>query len=128
MKTIVLALAGSMSLAACATAPGPMVENGYAPGALGLAAIERADWRTAEARLTDANSDTRDPAKLINLGTVYMETGRNGEALSAWRLALASDRHHLIETRGGRVLSTRDLAREALALHDTGLRSADSGR
>jgi hypothetical protein len=65
-----------------------------------------------------------DPARLINLGKVYMETGRPGMALTAWRRALASDRHEMVATADGRWVSTDVLARQALALHDRGVRSA----
>jgi hypothetical protein len=53
-----------------------------------------------------------------------METGRPGMAMSAWRQALASDRHLMVETIGGEWVSTEDLARKALARHDRSLRSA----
>lgn len=128
MKAHILASLSALSLAACTIAPAPRMEAGYAPGDLGLAAIERADWQTAEERILHAEARGHDPARLINLGKVYMETGRRGAALSAWRLALASGGHHMVETAGGRVVSTRDLAREALAMHDTERRSADAGR
>ncbi|MFN3945438.1 MAG: hypothetical protein ACK4K7_10970 [Allosphingosinicella sp.] len=120
------ALLASLALSACATGrPAPMVENGYAPGALALAAIEREDWATAERLLTSGRgAQADDPARLINLGRVYMATGRTGEALSTWRLALASDRHDDVETRDGRIVNTADLAREALAHHDRAVRSA----
>jgi hypothetical protein len=114
-----LAAVAALSLSACATSgPAPMVENGYQRGALAVAAIDREDWAGAEGASED------DPARLINLGKVYMETGRTGEALSAWRLALASDKHFMAETRDGRMVSTADLAARAIAMHDTGVRSA----
>ncbi len=116
----------AISLSACATSrPAPMVEQGYNRGTLALAAIERQDWTTAERLLTSSRTGSKDdPARLINLGQVYMATNRPGEALSAWRLALASDRHVEVETRDGRVVSTDMLAREALARHDVAVRSA----
>lgn len=116
----------AVSLSACATAgPAPLVEQGYQRGALGVAAIERKDWAAAEANLMEMRgvSET-DPARLINLGKVYMETGRTGEAMSAWRLALASDKHRMVETRDGRIVSTEALARQALAMYEGDVRSA----
>jgi hypothetical protein len=74
--------------------------------------------------LTDERLDADDPARLINLGQVYWEQGRQGEALSAWRRALASTRHFEVETLSGRTVSTARIAHEALAAHDTAVRSA----
>jgi cytochrome c-type biogenesis protein CcmH/NrfG len=129
MKLIpLLALAG-LPLAACATAadhPTAMVEEGYERGALASAAIARQDWQGAEATLARRAGGIRadDPARLINLGRVYMATGRTGEALSAWRLALAAERHYDVEVGGGAMISTRRIAQTLLARHDTAVRSA----
>ena len=96
------------------------VEEGYPRGSLAVAAIERGDWARAEALLNDERSLARnDPARLLNLGEVYMRTGRTAEALAAWRAALKSDRHEMVATLGNRWVSTRDLAREALAHYET---------
>ena len=120
-----LALA-AISLSACAsTQSAGLIENGYNPGALAVAAIDRGDWARAEELLMRMNGVSKDdPARLINLGKVYLETGRPGMALSAWRQALASDRHLMVETIGGQWVSTEDLARKALVRHDRSLRSA----
>jgi len=117
----------ALSLSACAstTRPGMLVEQGYDRGALGVAAIDRGDWASAETQLNELKGiQEDDPARLINLGKVYMETGRPALALTAWRKAIASERHFDVETRDGRVISTAELARQALALHDPGLRTA----
>ena len=116
----------AFSLSACATSQSTaMVEDGYERGALGVAAIDRGDWATAEAQLMQMRGvGENNPERLINLGKVYMETGRTGMALSAWRLALASDNHTMVATRDGRFVSTRDLAHAALARHDSAIRSA----
>jgi lipopolysaccharide biosynthesis regulator YciM len=112
---MLLALA-ALPLAACAgTQSASVMETGYAPGALAAAAIDRQDWSRAETLLKASSADENDPARLINLGKVYMETGRPGMAMSAWRLALASDRHFMVETIDGRWLSTAELARQAMA-------------
>lgn len=126
MKKSVLAAIAALSLSACASnEPGLMVEQGYQRGALGVAAIDRGDWSAAEAQLAELRGvRADDPARLINLGKVYMETGRAAEALSAWRLALAADRHFEVETADGRVVSTDQLAREALAHYDRRMQTA----
>ncbi len=126
MKKLGLLALTSLSLGACAAnRMAPIAETGYAPGALAVAAIERQDWARAEQLLLDASrGSAEDPARLINLGEVYWRTGREGEALSVWRRALASDRQFEVETMGGRAVSTAQLAREALAAHDASLRTA----
>lgn len=102
-----------------AAASAQAVEEGFPRGSLAVAAIERGDLNRAEALLRTSSLDRDDPARLINLGAVYMRTGRTGEALAAWRAALASNRHTDVETLSGRWVSTRDIAREALARYET---------
>jgi Flp pilus assembly protein TadD len=128
MKVLAFSALGVLALAGCAgSQSSTLVERGYQPGALGVAAIDRGDWAAAEKGLMEKRGvSAEDPARLINLGTVYMETGRRGEALSAWRLALASDRHREVETIDGRLVSTEDLARQALAMYETDVRSASA--
>jgi Flp pilus assembly protein TadD len=112
-------LATAFLLSACATAKPSLVENGFERGALGVAAMQRGDYGKAEALLEEKRGlGANDPARLINLGTVYMETGRSADALQMWRQALAAQEHYLVETKTGRVASTDQLAREALARHE----------
>lgn len=129
MKTFLLLTLAALPLSACATAGtqhAAMVEDGYDRGALASAAIARGDWAAAEAALERMPGGIRadDPARLINLGRVYMATGRTGEALSAWRLALAQERHFDVETGNGDMVSTKRLAETLLARHDNQVRSA----
>jgi hypothetical protein len=124
MRLPVLFLAAA-TLSACATNDRvAMVEDGFDRGSLGVAAIARGDWRSAEAAIDAGSLGETDPARLINLGTVYMETGRPGMALSAWRLALASPDHSMVATASGKWLSTKVLAERALARHERAVRSA----
>ncbi len=125
MRKFLLLLAAAATLGGCATTDQvAMVEDGYQRGALGVAAITRGDWQAAEASIEAGRISETDPARLINLGTVYMQTGRPGMALSAWRLALAAPTHEMVATADGRWLSTRDLAEQALARHEGAVRSA----
>lgn len=126
MKMPVLAALCCAALAACASNNSDMarIEQGYTPGTLGVGAIARSDWDKAEALLTARNAAaSRDPARLINLGKVYMETGRADLAVATWERALASKRHHEVETADGRIVSTDDLAREALARYSPAVAS-----
>lgn len=126
MRYFALAALAAIALSACAgNQPGMMVEQGYQRGALGVAAIDRGDWSAAEARLAEPRGiRSDDPARLINLGKVYAETGRVRDAVAAWKLALASKRHFEVVTAEGRTVSTDQLAREAIARYQPSLRTA----
>ena len=72
-------------------------------------------WATAETLLTADRQVARDdPARLVNLGRVYLATGRTSEAVAAWRRALEAPIPVEVETLDGRVTTTDQLAREAL--------------
>jgi Flp pilus assembly protein TadD len=121
-KLVLLAAFSAVSLSACAmNRTAPLAETGaYQPGALAVAAIERQDWTRAESLLTDTQrGDAGDPARLLNLGKVYWETGRQDQARALWRRAAAMDPVE-VETMGGRSVSTAVLAREALASYGPG--------
>lgn len=120
MKRLVTLALAALSLSACAAnRTAPLAETGYAPGTLAVAAIERGDWARAEALLTDTRRGAADdPARLINLGKVYWETGRPEQARAAWRRAMASSQAFEVDTVGGRTVSTAVLAREALDAHE----------
>lgn len=126
MRNSALAALAAIALSACAgKQPGMVVEQGYQRGALGLAAIDRGDWTAAEAQLSELRGlRSDDPARLINLGKVYAETGRVGDAITVWQLALASKRQFEVVTAEGRVVSTDRLAREALARYRPALQTA----
>ena len=125
MKNMLTLAIGTIALAACTSTPGPMVEAGYPTGSLGLAAIERGNWVTAEALLTEDRSiPADDPARLINLGRVYMATGRPSQAAAAWRQAMAAPIAVDVVTIDGRRVSTDQLAREALDLYEQTLVTA----
>lgn len=117
MKGFALLAAAMAVVPAMASAQA--VEEGFPRGSLAVAAIDQGDWNRAEALLRTSSLGDQDPARLINLGAVYMRTGRTGEALAAWRQALASNRHSEVETLSGGFRSTRDIARDALARYET---------
>lgn len=125
MKRLALLAFATIALSACTTTPGPIVEAGYPTGSLGLAAIERGDWAAAERQLTDdSRLATDNPARLINLGRVYMETGRTQQALAVWRQALASSNHSEVELLNGRTSTTDEVARQAIAYYERTLETA----
>ena len=118
MRKIIILSAAALSLSACATRNPAMVENGLPLGSLAVAAIERGDLARAERLLVASTLAADDPALLINLGYVLMAQGRSGEAIAAWRSALAADRHREVETMSGRIVRTDQLARAVLARHE----------
>lgn len=121
-KCVALAVLSAVSLSGCAmNRAAPLAETGaYRPGALAVAAIERQDWARAEHLLTDSRrGSAEDPARLINLGKVYWETGRQDQARALWRRAAAMAPVE-IETAGGRSVLTTVLAREALGTYGAG--------
>jgi Flp pilus assembly protein TadD len=125
MKRLAILAFGTLALSACTTTNAPMAEVGYPTGSLAVAAIERGDWATAEALLNENRGVAEsDPARLVNLGRVYMATGRTSEALAAWRQALASPYQVEVETLGGRTARTDQLAREALAYYEGAIQTA----
>jgi Tfp pilus assembly protein PilF len=117
MRFALLSLAAALPLAACASSGAQLVENGVPRGSLAVAALERGDLARAERLLVNSALDSDDPARLINLGYVYMEQGRQEEALTAWRAALAAPRHRVVETMAGHEVRTDALARQILAKH-----------
>lgn len=118
MKTLSVLVALGVA-ATAAPAFSQAVEDGYPRGSLAVAAIERGDWARAEQLLNGPLVDRDDPARLLNLGQVYMRTGRHAEALAAFRAALQSNRHAEVGTLSGRFVSTRAIAREALSRYET---------
>lgn len=124
MRFPFLVIAAALPLAACASTGLQMVENGVPRGSLGVAALERGDFARAERLLLASTLDSDDPARLINLGYVYMEQGRRDEALGAWRAALAAPRHRLVETMAGTEVRTDALAWQILARHQQSLAAA----
>ena len=81
----------------------------------GAAAIRSGNLGRAEALLNSRHFESNDPVRLINIGAVYWLSGRHDAAVTAWREALASPVQYDVQTAGGRLRSTDELAREALA-------------
>jgi len=125
MRKFAVCLVIALPLGACATAPERRVEAGVPLGSLAVAAIDRGDLTRAERLLEDSTLGQDDPARLINLGYVYMGQGRRDAALKSWQSALEARRHRVVETMTGREVRTDRLAREALARYGRTMASAD---
>ena len=66
-------------------------EVGYPEGTLAVQAIAAGNYDAAERVLAPENrADAKDPARLINIGTVYVRTGRMADARAAFTSAKAA--------------------------------------
>lgn len=127
MKCLKLIALGGLCLSASAMAAQPTTTyTVHAPDPLAVSAIQQGDLARAEAILTSGRLDASDPVRLINLGDVYWLSGRQNEAVAAWRRALSSRDQYDVQTAGGRLRSTDEIAREALAAHGRPMQSASN--
>lgn len=106
-----------LSITAAAAITGPAVaqqrEIGYPEGSLGVQAIMKADYAAAERQLDDFRVSRNDPGRLINLGFVFMKTGRTQEAARHFEQVLEEENVDLI-VADGRTMFSHDIARRAL--------------
>jgi hypothetical protein len=117
MRIVTFAPFALLALSACAagsTSTAALPEAGYAPGALGFAAIMDSDWKRAEQRLAASSAAETDPARLLNLAHVYRKTGRELEAKKLYEVVLA-ERDMVVELANGEPASAHQLAQRALA-------------
>lgn len=125
MKRLSLLALGALCFSTSAMAaqePATITVQGSDP--FGAVAIRQGDLARAEALLTDRHLDSGNPVRLLNLGAVYWMSGRRHQAVAAWREALAAPVQYDVQTAGGRMRSTDQLAREALAAAARPLRTA----
>lgn len=116
MKNLSLIALAALSFSGSAmAAQDPATITVQAPDPFAAVAIRNGDLARAEALLNDRHLDSSDPVRLLNLGAVYWLSGRHDAAVTAWRQALASRVQYDVQTAGGRMRSTDELAREALA-------------
>ena len=113
MKILVLAVpALLLSTTALAQSAG---EIGYPQGSLGYDALVKSNYSAAEAQILASKKVARDdPARLINLGQIYAQTGRTSEAIDVLSQAIAADEVELILANGD-AISSRDAARKVLS-------------
>ena len=91
-------------------------EIGYHQGALGYDALVSGDYKKAEAQIEKSvENHGNDPAKMINLGIIYMNTGRTAEGESLLNAAANSRDHFPLILADGREMDSRQVARLALA-------------
>jgi uncharacterized protein HemY len=110
----VLALSATSGVAAAQTPASG--EIGYANGSLGYDALVAGDnQRAIDQILASEKISRNDPARLINLGQAYARTGRTFEAKQMFAAAMASRDEIDLILADGRVLSSKDAARQAMA-------------
>lgn len=119
LRVGMMIVAAGFGTAGMANATDTRGEIGYANGALGYDALVAGDLPRAEAQLNARHGVTmNDPARLLNLANVYMQTGRTQEA-RALLIAVRDNRTSFdVELANGAIASTRDVARRALARMD----------
>ncbi|MGB5077262.1 MAG: tetratricopeptide repeat protein [Sphingorhabdus sp.] len=90
-------------------------EIGYAKGSLGYDALNSGDNEQAIKQILASEKVSRnDPARLINLGQAYARTGRTYEAKELFTAAMASRDEVDLILADGRVMSSKEAARQAL--------------
>jgi Flp pilus assembly protein TadD len=115
MKIALMIVAAALVPATASAQPSPY--NDPAPGAK---AILQADYSTAEREIS-AGVTSDDPARLINLGVVFAQTGRAEAAEQAFQKVLRLDDMAMV-LADGHTESSHDVAGRALSrLHSGGL-------
>ncbi|MDQ3077396.1 MAG: tetratricopeptide repeat protein [Pseudomonadota bacterium] len=102
-----LILASLSLLAAAPVSAQDRGEIGYPQGSLGFDALIAGDLRTAELQLRAGPAAKDDPAVLLNLGQIYVTTGRTEEAEAAFRRVLGSPNVELVLASGREMSSHR---------------------
>jgi tetratricopeptide (TPR) repeat protein len=114
-KSLIVSLA-ALSLMGCASTPNSADFAGLERlDSLGATAIDRGDWSLAERQLKAASGPgADDPALLVNLGKVYIETGRRNLAIASWEKALKSGSQYDVQLQDGSRARVDEVARRAL--------------
>jgi tetratricopeptide (TPR) repeat protein len=90
-------------------------EIGYQKGALGYDALLAGDNEMALQQLEASEKIyANDPARLINLGQVYVRMGRTSDAARMFMAAMQSDHNFDLVLADGKVVNSRDAANQAL--------------
>ncbi|MFN3618826.1 tetratricopeptide repeat protein [Sphingorhabdus sp.] len=94
----------------------PSREVAYPKGSIGYEALIRGDNERAVTEImTSGLVSKHDPAKLLNLGRAYARMGRTDEAAQMFRTAMLSRENVELVLADGRVVNSKDVARQAYA-------------
>ena len=108
-------IAGTIGTAAIAE-PNMAGEISYPKGSIGYEALMQGDNERAIAQiLANEQVSRHDPAKLLNLGRAYARTGRTEQASQLFEAALKSRESVDLVLADGRVMSSKEAARLAMA-------------
>ncbi len=112
IRSVICAALIAVGSVPAAAAP---AEIDYPRHSLGFAALMSRDFVTAERQLRALNGvEANDPARLINLGQLLIRTGRQAEGAALLDQARKGEDIELV-LADGRTMSSRDVARRALA-------------
>ncbi|NJM50124.1 MAG: hypothetical protein HC843_03950 [Sphingomonadales bacterium] len=109
MKKLILVVAALLAPSAV-MASGQSGEVGYAKGSLGYDALIAGENEKALEQILASDVKMTDPAKLINLGTVYARLGRMGDAAKAFQAAVDCKNHGDLELADGSIMNSREAA------------------
>ncbi len=105
----------SLLLPAAAQAHDSKGEIGYQRGALGYDALMGGNYGEAEKQIQAAAASSLDPAQMLNLGIVYLNTSRTSDAQAMFTRAANSKEHFPVLLSNGQEVDSRLLARQLLA-------------
>lgn len=106
-------VAGTMLSAAHAE---PTSEISYPKGSIGYEALMRGDNERAISQImTNEQVSKHDPAKLLNLGRAYARMGKSEEAAGYFLAAMQSRESVDLVLADGRIMNSKDAARQAYA-------------
>jgi tetratricopeptide (TPR) repeat protein len=116
MKSLINSVLLAISVTGAVQAQAATEEIGYPQDAIGYDALMSGDNERAIGQILSNRQISRhDPARLINLGQAYARTGRIYEAQQMFSAALNKREQVDLVLADGRVINSRDAARQALA-------------
>ncbi|WP_234715601.1 hypothetical protein [Sphingopyxis macrogoltabida] len=119
LPLIALAFASPAAAQSIIVVTGPQADSQVLPVA--YSELKAGENRAAVAKLTgETTLDSRDPSRLINLGTAYARLGRTADAAAAYDAAIDSPIRYDVELASGRYVDSRWAARTARANLDQG--------
>lgn len=122
MKSLFASILVSASVCGAAQAESTVAgETAYPKAAIGYDALMAGDNERAIADMLKGNISRHDPAFLLNLGQAYARSGRIAEARELFRQAAKKRDDVDLVLADGRVINSRQAARQALATVQVGI-------
>lgn len=114
-KMIRAGILASLLLPAAALAQGAQGEIGYKQGALGYDALVSGQYAEAERQIHNAAQDGLDPAQMLNLGIIYLNTSRTADAQALFAKVATNREHFPIVLSNGDEVDSRVMGQRLLA-------------